>query len=211
VQVFCEGRETTDGLRIPLFQILEARGFRVFLVNAHHVKNVPGRKSDVSAYILRALHIDEALYGRDNWGINLPKLALAIAFIETMVAADQKAPRKQRHTAHRIWCRIRAEMPEVQVCEPTIRRYVRQRKMELRLVSQERCVPQSYRWGQEGQVDWYEAYVDISEEREKAYVFCMRSMASGGAFHCAFPHASQQAFLEAHELGFAYFGGVFGH
>jgi len=32
----------------PLFQILEARGFTVFLVNAHHVKNVPGRKSDVS-------------------------------------------------------------------------------------------------------------------------------------------------------------------
>src|SRR6516165_8187019 len=42
-----------------------------------------------------------------------------------------------------------------------------------------------------------------------AYVFCMRSMASGGAFHCAFPHASQQAFLEAHERAFAYFGGVF--
>jgi transposase len=138
-----------------------------------------------------------------------PKLAPAIPFIEAIVAADQKAPRKQRHTAHRIWCRIRAEMPEVQVCESTIRRYVRQRKMELRLAGQEPCVPQSYRWGQEGQVDWYEAYVDISEEREKAYVFCMRSMASGGAFHCAFPHASQQAFLEAHELGFAYFGGVF--
>ena len=38
----------------------------------------------------------------------------------------------------------------------------------------------------------------------------MRSMASGGAFHCSFPHASQQAFLEAHERAFAYFGGVFG-
>jgi transposase len=138
-----------------------------------------------------------------------PKLAPAIPFIETILATDQKAPRKQRHTAHRIWCRIRAEMPEVQVCESVIRRYVRQRKMELRLANQEPCVPQSYRWGQEGQVDWYEAYVDINEEREKAYVFCMRSMASGGAFHCAFPHASQQAFLEAHELGFAYFGGVF--
>ena len=138
-----------------------------------------------------------------------PKLAPAIPFIEAIVEADQKAPRKQRHTAHRIWCRIRAEMPEAQVCEASIRRYVRQRKRELRLASQEPCVPQSYRWGQEGQVDWYEAYADIGEEREKAYVFCMRSMASGGAFHCAFPHASQQAFLEAHERAFAYFGGVF--
>ena len=32
----------------PLFQILETRGFEVFLVNAQHVRNVPGRKSDVS-------------------------------------------------------------------------------------------------------------------------------------------------------------------
>jgi len=34
-------------------------------------------------------------------------------------------------------------------------------------------------------------------------------MASGGAFHWAYPHATQQAFLEAHELAFAWFGGVF--
>ncbi len=32
---------------IPLFQILEAKGLEVNLVNAHHVKTVPGRKSDV--------------------------------------------------------------------------------------------------------------------------------------------------------------------
>lgn len=40
--------ESTGVYWIPLFQILEARGFEVFLVNAHHVKHVPGRKSDVS-------------------------------------------------------------------------------------------------------------------------------------------------------------------
>ena len=40
--------ESTGVYWIPLFQILEAQGFTVFLVNAHHVKNVPGRKSDVS-------------------------------------------------------------------------------------------------------------------------------------------------------------------
>ena len=63
-------------------------------------------------------------------------------------------------------------------------------------------------WGAEAQVDWFEAYARSDGERQKAYVFCMRSMASGGAFHCAYPHASQQAFLEAHERAFAYFGGV---
>ena len=37
----------------------------------------------------------------------------------------------------------------------------------------------------------------------------MRSMAGGGAFHTAYFHATQQAFLEAHEQAFHYFGGVF--
>src|SRR5438445_11587451 len=35
--------ESTGVYWIPLFQILEARGFEVALVNARHVKNVPGR------------------------------------------------------------------------------------------------------------------------------------------------------------------------
>jgi transposase len=39
--------ESTGVYWIPLFEILEARGFKVFLVNARHVKNVSGRKSDV--------------------------------------------------------------------------------------------------------------------------------------------------------------------
>lgn len=44
--------------------------------------------------------------------------------------SDRKAPRKQRHTAHRIWTRLREEHPEHPVGEPTIRRYVRLRKQE---------------------------------------------------------------------------------
>jgi transposase len=40
--------ESTGVYWIPLYQILETHGLEVFLVNAHHVKNVPGRKSDVS-------------------------------------------------------------------------------------------------------------------------------------------------------------------
>jgi transposase len=40
--------ESTGVFWIALYQILETRGFEVFLVNAQHVKNVPGRKSDVS-------------------------------------------------------------------------------------------------------------------------------------------------------------------
>ena len=40
--------ESTSVYWIPVYQILEARGIEVFLVNAHYLKNVPGGKSDVS-------------------------------------------------------------------------------------------------------------------------------------------------------------------
>ena len=40
--------ESTSVYWIPVYQILEARGLEVYLVNAQHVKNVPGRKTDVS-------------------------------------------------------------------------------------------------------------------------------------------------------------------
>src|SRR5712692_2176644 len=45
-------------------------------------------------------------------------------FIEAILTSDRRAPRKQRHTAHRIWQRIKAEWPEVVVAESTIRKYV---------------------------------------------------------------------------------------
>lgn len=138
-----------------------------------------------------------------------PRLGPAIAFIDEILEADRKAPRKQRHTAHRIWARLCREKPDLRVSESTVRKFVRRRKHELGLIGRETFIPQSYGFGEEAQVDWYEAYADLDEERQKLYIFCMRSMASGGAFHRAYPHASQQAFLEAHELAFHYFGGVF--
>jgi hypothetical protein len=51
--------------------------------------------------------------------------------------SDREAPRKQRHTAHRIWERIRREHPDLPVAEATVRRYVRRRKEELGLAARE--------------------------------------------------------------------------
>jgi hypothetical protein len=56
--------EATGVYWIPVFEILETRGFQVILVNARHVKNLPGRKSDVSdCEWLRDLHILGLLRG----------------------------------------------------------------------------------------------------------------------------------------------------
>jgi transposase len=138
-----------------------------------------------------------------------PKLGRVAEFIDKVLDEDRSAPRKQRHTARRLYRRILTEFPDVTVAESTVRNHVRERKHQMGLLRRETFVPQSYRWAQEAQVDWYEAWIDLGEERTKVQVFAMRSMASGAAFHRAYLHATQQAFLEAHEHAFAYFGGVF--
>jgi len=152
-----------------------------------------------------------------------PKLSLLAPFIDEILETDRKAPRKQRHTAHRIWMRLRREHPLLSISASTVRSYVHERKIAMGLAGHEVFVPQSYQFGGEAQVDWYEGWVEfhsgqegpspgaakLDGERRKVYVFCMRSMASGAAFHRAYPHATQQAFLEAHELACAWFGGVF--
>jgi transposase len=130
-------------------------------------------------------------------------------YIDAILKADRNAPRKQRHTAHRIYERIRTELPDYQVAEVTVRSYVRERKRELGWSTRATCVPQSYAPGQEGQVDWYEAWAELNGEQVKLQVFSLRSMMSGAAFHRAYQRATQQAFFEAHEHAFHYFGGVF--
>src|SRR6516164_6394967 len=103
------------------------------------------------------------------------------AFINAILDADRKAPRKQRHTAHRIFERIRTEMPDHKVAEVTVRLYVRERKRELGWSTRTTCVPQSYAPGQEGQVDWYEAWAELNGAQVKLQLFALRSMMSGVA------------------------------
>ena len=147
--------------------------------------------------------------GRKKVDREQPRLGPRREHIDRILEEDRDAPRKQRHTAQRIFTRLRQEHPGHPIGEPTVRRYVAQRKRELGLSGREVFVPQSYPWGQEAQVDWFEATAKLGDERRVLQFFAMRSMASGDAFHRAYTNATLQAFLEGHELAFAYLGGVF--
>ena len=136
-------------------------------------------------------------------------IAEVLLFIQQVLAQDQYAPRKQRHTAQRIYERLREEMPQQEVSPRSVRRAVQDWKQQRKLERAETYISQQYAAGREGQVDWYEAYADLSGERVKLQVFCMRSMYSGAAFHRAYVRATQQAFLDAHVRGFEMFGGAF--
>jgi hypothetical protein len=60
-----------------------------------------------------------------------PNLDPVRPFIDALLQADLKAPRKQRHTARRLFHRIRQEMPEASVSESSVRRYVRGTEAEV--------------------------------------------------------------------------------
>ena len=138
-----------------------------------------------------------------------PKLGAVKDFIDAILESDRMAPRKQRHAAHRIHQCLKEELLNCEVSESTVRRYVGRRKRAMGCAARETFVPQSYDWGVEAQGDWYEAEAELEGERCTLQVISLRSMASGAAFHRAYRRATQQAFLEGHELAFRYFGGVF--
>ena len=72
-----------------------------------------------------------------------PRLGPVKEFIDGILESDRRAPRKQRHTAHRIYVRIRHEMPHAEVSESTIRRYVARRKLEIGAAQREVFIAQS--------------------------------------------------------------------
>jgi hypothetical protein len=100
-------------------------------------------------------------------------------FIDAILTADLSAPRKQRHTAARIYKRLQAERSDWLVGHSRVREYVSFRKRQLGMTKQEVFIPQSYPPAAEAQCDWYEAYADLGGERIKLQVFAMRSMFSG--------------------------------
>jgi transposase len=137
-----------------------------------------------------------------------PKLGEYRELIDEWLIADLVAPRKQRHTAKRIWRRLIDEHG-VEVAETTVRDHVRKRRRELGLTVGEVFVPQVHAPGRTAEVDWGEAEVDLAGAQTKVHLFHMRSCFSGAAFSMASPVETQQAFLEGHALGFDWFGGVF--
>ncbi len=141
-------------------------------------------------------------------GREAPKLGVHHALIDGWLEADKDVPRKQRHTARRIWQRLRDEHG-AEVGESTVSDYVRERKREMGL-SRKGFVPQTHRPAQTAEVDWGESHVVLAGRMTKVHVFMMRSCHSGASFAIAYLHETQQAFLEAHIEAFAFLGGVFG-
>ena len=78
--------EATGVYWIPIYDILEQRGFKVVLVNARHVKNVPGRKTDVvDCQWIQELHEVGLLRGSFRPSAEIVSLRAYLRHRETLV------------------------------------------------------------------------------------------------------------------------------
>jgi len=136
-----------------------------------------------------------------------PALDPWVAVIDGWLLADRAVPRKQRHTARRIWQRLVAEHGAT-LAEVTVSRYVRDRRRELGLVDVAVAIPQTHLPGAEAEVDFGEFHTNLAGADVACWMFVMRLSHSGRAFHMAFGNQAQESFLEGHVRAFEHFGAV---
>ncbi len=134
--------------------------------------------------------------------IKRPKLDPLLGVINTILAEDKARPAKQRHTAKRIFERLKEEHGFTGGYS-TVKSYVRGEQLRGR----EMFVPLVHRPG-EAQVDFGEALVVIAGVEQKAHFLAMDLPHSDDCFVIAFPAETTEAFLEGHARAFEYFGAV---
>jgi len=132
-----------------------------------------------------------------------PALDPFLSIIDAWVEADQQQPRKQRHTGTRIYERLRDEYGFTGSVS-SVRRYLAQRQQ----TQGEVFFPLHFDAGEEGQVDWGEAWCRINGVEQKVFLFCLRLCYSSVSYVRAYFQESQECFLDGHVHTFAFLGGV---
>ena len=115
---------------------------------------------------------------------------------------SERTTPKQRLTATRLHRQLREEGYAVGVT--TVRDYLR----EWRRQRAEVYIPLVHRPGEEAQVDFFAATVELNGERRRVWKFLIRLMYSGRDFVRLYERQDQLAFLDGHVRAFAHFGGV---
>ncbi len=136
-----------------------------------------------------------------------PKLDRWKPTIDQWLEADVTAPRKQRHTARRVWQRL-VEEHDAQVGESTVRRYVAEVRCRLEVPLVEVMVPQHHPLGEEAEVDFGTISVYLAGVLVEVSMFVMRLSASGRSYPRAYLNEAQEVFLDGHVRAFDHFGGV---
>jgi len=139
---------------------------------------------------------------RREQAVKRPKLGPWLGVIDAILKDDQNQPKKQRHTAKRIFDRLREERG-YGGGYTVVKDYVRLQRVR----KQEMFVPLRHAPG-EAQADFGEALVVLAGAEQKAHYFVMDLPHSDDSFVAAYPAETTEAFLDAHVRAFDYLGGV---
>jgi transposase len=133
-----------------------------------------------------------------------PVMDAVAPIIASWQEEDQSRPRKQRHTAKRIWERLVAEHG-FRGAETTVRQWVREhRPASLRAVT----VPLTHDAGAEAQIDFGEALVRIAGVETVVQLFCARLAYSTRDVVRGYTRQDRAAWLDGHVHAFATWGGA---
>ena len=126
-----------------------------------------------------------------------------LPLIKRWLEDDEKAPRKQRHTARRIYHRL-VDEAGFRGSEPTVRRAVARLKDRQREV----FIPLTADWGEVAEVDWGQATIYYGQDPVVLWLFCLKLRRSGVPFVRAYWKDNLESFLDAQVETFAWLGGV---
>ncbi len=138
-----------------------------------------------------------------------PALGPHEATVRRWLREDLDAPRKQRHTARRVWQRLVREHG-AEVAESTVRAFVAKVRAELAAErgAREVAIVQQHAAGAEAEVDFGEFEARIAGVGLRLWLFLARLSHSGRSFAWAYGHQAQEAFFDGHVRAFAAWGGV---
>ena len=131
-----------------------------------------------------------------------PKLGPFTDIIDRILTEDRTVHRKQRHTAKRIFERLRDEHG-FSGGQTIVKDCVRERRRRLREV----FVPLAHPAGH-AQADFGEADAIVAGVERRIHFFIMTLPHSDACFVVAYPSATTEAWLDGHNRAFAFFGGV---
>ena len=147
-------------------------------------------------------YADEPAYQRQQPPMS-PVMDPVAELVGAWLDQDQQRPPKQRHTAQRIYERLRDDYGFTGSAS-TVRRHV----AKLKATGKEVFMPLAFDPGEEAQVDWHSGWIIENGVQRKVQFFCMRLCYSKASFVVAYEHADLISFIDGHVRGFASFGGV---
>lgn len=169
----------------------------------HSLRQIARQLGHSPKTILKALRHPEPILSPRPVPRAAPTFDPIRPLVDAILAADEHAPRKQRHTASQIYRRLVAEYGYTGSYGP-IQRYLKERRLDRR----DTFVPLDHRPGHRCEADFGHIHVDFPDGRRLVPVLVLTWSYSNAPFALALPTERTEAILHGMSEGFTFFGRV---